>query len=100
MARKFFSLVIAILLLASCGNKSGKGVSEKLSGTDLAENITFASLIENPGNYIDKNIIVKGVACKSSSMETAAGCETEAALAKQSKLSELMMIYNKHELVK
>jgi hypothetical protein len=34
------------------------------------------------------------------SVKKAAMCKTEAALAKQSSLSDLMMIYNKHEVVK
>jgi hypothetical protein len=185
MIRKFLSLVIIVVLISSCGNKAGKGVAEK---------VEFASLVENPTNYIDKNIKVEGkvvmvcphtgkemfivgnnpdimlkvvsgenspkfpadlvgskisvegrlekansaekpseeakdttmmtasccgdsakigmkkAACcgdsammgmeKADTVKKAAMCETEAALAKQSSLSDLVMIYNKHEVVK
>jgi hypothetical protein len=40
-----------------------------------------------------------GMECADST-KTAAECETEAALAKQTALADLMMIYNKHEVVK
>lgn len=181
MTGRIFSLVIAVLLLSACGNKSGKEVSDKSAGTEQAVNVKFTALVENPGNYIDKNIAVegkvvhvcphtgkkmfivgenpdvmlyvsagentpkfpmellgsnisvegriervvtaekpsegkmmmgmeagagcdstgkKGVACADSLIKSAAECETEAALAKQTVLADLMMIYNKHTLVK
>jgi hypothetical protein len=177
MFKKTLSLAVAVLLIASCGNKSGK---ETMSSSK-AENVKFASLIENPGTYVDKNIIVEGKvvhvcphtgkkmfivgdnpdvmlyisagenapkfpvdllgstiaveghisrvvtaekpageminpaietaaccdssakageACADSSKTKTAECETESALAKQPVLSDLMMIYNKHTLVK
>lgn len=187
MIRKFISLAFAGLIIASCGNKSGKVTTSTLN----AENIQFASLVENPGNYIDKDIVVEGKvvhvcphtgkkmfivgenpdvmlyitagentpkfpmellgstisveghisravapempagemaggemaaaemmdpgmgtgACSDTcqkASETSAGlpqmaaaeCETEAALAKQPVLADLMMVYNKHTLVK
>jgi hypothetical protein len=177
MIKKILSLAVAVLLIASCGNKSGK----ETTSSSKAENVKFAALIENPGNYIDKDIIVEGKvvhvcphtgkkmfivgdnpdvmlyisagenapkfpmdllgntiaveghisrvvtaekpagemmkplmetaaccdssaksgeACVDSSKMTAAECETESALAKQTALADLMMIYNKHTLVK
>lgn len=172
MIRKILSLATVVLLVSSCGNKTGNVKPIK---------VEFAALIENPANYIDKNIKVEGkvvmvcphtgkemfivgkdqnimlkiasgenspkfpaeltgstisvegrlekakgevepaveatdttakkAACCASSEKMAmncadtvkksvAMCETEAALAKQSSLADLMMIYNKHELVK
>jgi hypothetical protein len=41
-----------------------------------------------------------GMACCDSTKMAAAECETEAALAKQVALADLMMIYNKHTIVK
>jgi hypothetical protein len=180
MTKKIFSFIIAALIVASCGNKSNKGVSENTPGNEPAVNVQFASLVGNPGNYIDKNIIVEGKvvhvcphtgkkmyivgenpdimlyvsagdnspkfpmellgsnitvegriakvitpekpaeeamnpgmemaaccdsaksgeACADSTKMAAAECETEAALAKQPALADLMMIYNKHTVVK
>ena len=171
MIKKILSLAITVLLVSSCGNKTG---------SDKTVKVEFASLIENPANYIDKNIKVEGkvvMVCphsgkemfivgkypaimlkiasgenspkfptelmgstisvegrleRANSAETpseevrditmekasccgdsakmgmenadtvkkAAMCKTEAALSKQSSLSDLMMIYNKHEVVK
>jgi hypothetical protein len=185
MIRKILTLAITVLIVSSCGSKTG---------SDKAVKVEFASLIENPSNYIDKNIKVEGkvvMICPHSGKEMfivgkdqaimlkiasgenspkfppelmgstisvegrlekangaekpseeasdttmkkasccgdsakmamektaccgdsakmamenadttkkAAVCETEAALAKQSSLSDLMMIYNKHEVVK
>ena len=171
MIRKILSLAITVLLVSSCGNKTG---------SDKPVKVEFAALVENPANYIDKNIKVEGkvvMVCphsgkemfivgkdpaimlkiasgenspkfptelmgstisiegrleRANSAETpseeatdttmkkasccgdsakmgmenadtvkkAAMCKTEAALAKQSSLSNLMMIYNKHEVVK
>jgi len=185
MIRKILSLAITVILVSSCGNKTGGDKSVK---------VEFASLIENPSNYIGKNIKVEGkvvevcphtgkemfivgnnpdimlkvasgenspkfpadlvgskisvegrlekansaekpseeakdttmakascsgdsakmgmkkASCcgdsakmameKADTVKEAAMCKTEAALAKQSSLSDLMMIYNKHEVVK
>jgi hypothetical protein len=168
------------LLVSSCGNKSGKEVSDKTSTDEKALNVQFASLVENPADYIDKNIVVRGnvvhvcrktgkkmyivgenpdirlyvsagentpkfpmellgseisvegrlervetadkpaeetmvasmdsaACCDSSkkvgmeccdSAKTAAEGETEVTLAKENSLGDLMMIYNKHTLVK
>ncbi len=179
MIRKIFPFVVAALLISSCGNRSGKGTGENVTGTGEAAMVQFASLVENPGNYIDKDIIVEGKVvhvcphtgkkmfivgenpdimlyvsadentpkfpmellgsrisvegrlaqaitadkpamepmnagmanaacsdtCSKSGMEdpammAGAGCETETALSKQVALADLIMIYNKHILVK
>jgi hypothetical protein len=180
MVNKIFSFVIAAMIVASCGNKSTKGVSENTPVNEPAVNVQFASLVENPGNYIDKNIIVEGKvvhvcphtgkkmfivgenpdimlyvsaeentpkfpvellgstiavegriaqaitaekpaeeamnpgtetatccdsaksgqACADSTKMAADECEEETALAKQPALADLMMIYNKHTVVK
>jgi hypothetical protein len=171
MIRKILTLAITVLVISSCGNKTG---------SDKAVKVEFAALIENPSDYIDKNIKVEGkvvhvcphtgkkmfivgenpdimlyvtagentpkfpmelmgstisvegrlqrvvtsekpaeeamnpamekaACCDSSSKKgmecadttkNAAECETETALAKQTTLGDLMMIYNKHEVVK
>jgi hypothetical protein len=181
MIRKILTLAITVILVSSCGN-------------DKPVKVEFASLIENPSNYIDKNIKVegkvvevcprtgkelfivgqdlaimlkiaagenspkfspdlvgsiisvegrlekansaekpsevakdstmtkasccadsakmgmkKGACCadsakmsmeKADTVKEAAMCKTEAALAKQSSLSDLIMIYSRHEVVK
>lgn len=177
MFKRILSLAIVALTISSCGNKTNKEVST----TDQVMDVQFASLVDNPGNYIDKNIKVEGkvvhvctesgkklfisgenpdimlyvaagennpkfpmellgtkvsvegrltrvvtaekpveepvkmamttpagcpfagkegAPCADSTAKTAAECETEAALAKQVVLADLMMIYNKHTLVK
>jgi len=51
MIRKILSLAIVVLLVSSCGNKTTSVKPIK---------VEFAALIENPVNYIDKNIKVEG----------------------------------------
>jgi hypothetical protein len=175
MIKRIIPIVIAALLVSSCGNKKGK----EISAGDKAVKVEFASLVSNPADYIDKNISVEGkvvhvcrvtgkklfivgenpdvrlfisagenmpkfpmellgstvsvegrlerivTANKPSeekmvaSLEVAASndttkkegtatadpaaaaeCETEVAVAQQSSLGDLMMVYNKHEVVK
>ena len=182
MLKRITTLAIVALLITSCGNKTGKGTSEKASVEGQAVKVEFASLIENPSDYIDKNIVVEGKvvhvcphtgkkmfivgenpdvmlqitagenspkfamdlqgsiiavegkialavtpdkpveevmnpdmktsaaccdsasksdeACKDTMKVAGAECETEVALAKQPALGNLIMIYNKHILVK
>jgi hypothetical protein len=180
MIKKISLFAIAALLLASCGNKSSSN-TENAKGSEKAVKVEFSSLAENPGSFINKNVMVEGkvvhvcsqtgkkmfivgdnpdimllitagenspkfpmelqgstiavegqiaqvitadkpvkeeikpamaetVACCDSASKTgeckdtmkvaAAECETEASLAKQPALKDLMMIYNKHTLVK
>lgn len=176
MIKRIFSIAIVALIISSCGNKTGRDISGNIQVMD----VQFASLVENPGNYIDKDIKVQGkvvhvcketgkklfitgenpdymlfisagentpkfpmellgttisvegrlakvvtpdrpveepvemtmeagvpcpavkagVACADSTMKMAAECETETALAKQPALADLMMIYNKHSVIK
>jgi hypothetical protein len=60
MIRRFFSLVIITALVSSCGNTGKKVVSSNSEGTGNAAKIEFASLVENPDNYVGKNVIVEG----------------------------------------
>lgn len=60
MIRNIISFVIFAALLSSCGNSAN---NEAASGAEVSDNsvkVEFASLIENPGNYMNKNIIVEG----------------------------------------
>jgi hypothetical protein len=161
MIRKFFTIIVATAILTSCGNTGKKEVSSKNTVTGDAAKVEFASLIENPDNFINKKISVEGKVvhvCMHSGkklfitgenpdirlyiqageempkfpmellgseiivegtltkiagvpegegMKMAEGvekqvssdtCETEKALASQPVLSDLMMIYNRHEI--
>jgi len=54
MIRRFFSFVVIAALLASCGNTGKKEVSEN------STKVEFSALVENPDNYVGKNIVVEG----------------------------------------
>jgi hypothetical protein len=60
MIRKILSFAVAVMVISSCGNKSNKEVTQKISGAGDTNSVLFASLVENPGNYIDKSITVEG----------------------------------------
>lgn len=60
MIRRIFSIVIVAAVLISCGNTSKKEVASNIDGSAEGVKVEFASLIENPDNYIGKNIIVEG----------------------------------------
>ena len=61
MIRKFFAIAFSAVILASCGNStSSEAGSTAKDGSDDAVKVEFASLIDNPGNYIDQNISVEG----------------------------------------
>ncbi|MCJ7449741.1 MAG: hypothetical protein MUO72_18860 [Bacteroidales bacterium] len=161
MIRKFFTIIAVTAILTSCGNAGKKEATSKNTIAGDAAKVEFASLIENPENFINKKISVEGKVvhvCMQSGkklfitgenpdirlyvqageempkfptellgseivvegtltkiagvpggegMDMAEGgkkqvssdtCETEAALAKQSTLADLMMIYNKHTI--
>ena len=171
MIRKLFSLLVLTAFIASCGNTGKKESASKTDEMSGANKVEFASLVENPGDFIGKTISVKGKVihvCTQSGkkifitgenpdislyvqagenmpkfpmellgseivvegtltqmtatpvvegegtksgdeMKAEAGmtkgigadtCETAKALASQPVLSDLMMIYNKHTLVK
>jgi len=165
MIKKTLSLLFAAALLASCGNTGNKEAASKADEQSGAVKVEFASLIENPENYIGKEISVEGkvvhvcmhsgkklfitgdnpdirlyvqageempkfpmellgseivvegtlTKAQAEGMGTGQGnhaegeehiaatdeeCETEQAVAAQPVLAELMMVYNKHTLVK
>ena len=60
MIKRIFSFVIIAAFISSCGNTGNKEVSSKSDGSTESMKVEFASLIENPDNYINKNIIVEG----------------------------------------
>ena len=60
MIRRILSLVIFAALVASCGNAGKKDVSSKAEGSEVATKVEFAALVENPDNFVGKNIIVEG----------------------------------------
>lgn len=54
MIKTIFSLLLIVALFSSCGNTGSKNTSSE------AVKVEFASLVENPDNYLNKNIIVEG----------------------------------------
>jgi hypothetical protein len=60
MIRRFFSLFILTFFIYSCGNTGKKEVTSKAEGSSETSKVEFASLIENPENYIGKTISVEG----------------------------------------
>jgi ribosomal protein S8E len=60
MIRRIFSIVIFAAVLSSCGNSGKKDVASKEEGSGNAAKIEFAALVENPDNYVGKNVIVEG----------------------------------------
>ena len=60
MIRKILSFAIFTAILTSCGNTSSKEAGSKQEGTANSEKIEFTSLIENPDNYLNKNVTVEG----------------------------------------
>jgi hypothetical protein len=60
MIRRIFSFVIIAAVFSSCGNTGNKEISSGSEGQEDAVKVEFASLVENPDNYMNKNIIVEG----------------------------------------
>jgi hypothetical protein len=60
MIRRIFSLMIIAAIVSSCGNTGKKDVSSNSESSGNAAKIEFASLVENPDNYVGKNIVVEG----------------------------------------
>lgn len=58
MIRRIFSFVIIAAIISSCGNTGKKEVATT-EGTDAVK-VEFASLVENPDNFVGKNIVVQG----------------------------------------
>ncbi len=60
MIRGIFSFLIIAAIFSSCSNSGNKESVLKAEGSDEAVKVEFASLVANPDNYLDKNIIVEG----------------------------------------
>jgi hypothetical protein len=60
MIRKFFTIIAVTAMLSSCGNTGKKEAASKNTVSGDAAKVEFASLIENPENYINKKISVEG----------------------------------------
>ena len=60
MIKRIFSFVVIAAIISSCGNTGKKDVSSATDGSENAIKVEFAALVNNPGNYAGKNIIVEG----------------------------------------
>ena len=60
MIKKTRTLLFAAALLASCGSTDKKETASKTDEQSGAVKVEFASLVENPENYIGKEISVEG----------------------------------------
>lgn len=60
MIRKFFTIIAVTAILSSCGNTGKKEAASKNTLPGDAAKVEFASLIENPENFINKKISVEG----------------------------------------
>lgn len=60
MIRHFLSIALTVILLSSCGSTCNKEASSKAGLTNEGTKVEFSSLIENPDQYIGKDIIVEG----------------------------------------
>ena len=60
MIRRIFSFIIIAAVTLSCSNTGKKPVSSDTEGSENSTKVEFASLVENPDNYMNKNIIVEG----------------------------------------
>jgi len=60
MIRRLLSFVIIPAIFISCGNMGKKEASVKTGEVKTGVKVEFASLIENPDNYVGKNILVEG----------------------------------------
>lgn len=58
MIRKIFSLLLTTVLISSCGNKGNKETSSTTQEPGVK--VEFAALIENPDNYVDKDMVIEG----------------------------------------
>ncbi len=60
MFRKVFSLLVLAIFISSCGNSGKKDAKSNTEENTGISKVEFASLIENPGNFIGKTISVEG----------------------------------------
>lgn len=60
MIKKLFSLAIIVVMFAACGNVDKENNDKQADAKMEVVSATFASLIENPTEYLDKNISLDG----------------------------------------
>jgi RecJ-like exonuclease len=60
MIKRIIPFVFIAAVLSSCGNSGSKEADLGTYSSGNSLKVEFASLIENPDNYMDKNIIVEG----------------------------------------
>jgi len=60
MIKRIIPFVFIAAVLFSCGNSGSKESVSNAEGSDNSAKVQFASLAENPDNYMNKNIIVEG----------------------------------------
>lgn len=58
MIKRIFSIVVIAAVISSCGNTGKKVATSETEGN--AVKVEFASLVENPDNFVGKNIVVEG----------------------------------------
>lgn len=60
MIKKLFGLILLTALVASCGNSGTKGNADAKVADNEITAVEFASLIENPAQFENKNITISG----------------------------------------
>lgn len=60
MIRPIISFVFIAAVMISCGDSGKKVITSKPDQPGEAVKVEFASLVENPDNYVGKNIITEG----------------------------------------
>ena len=60
MIKRIFSFVVIAAVISSCGNTGKKDGTSKVEGSESAVKVEFTALVENPDNFVGKNIIVEG----------------------------------------
>ena len=61
MIKRFLSIVVVATILTSCGNSGSKQEKSKdPAGTDTTATVEFASLIETPDDFLNKEISIDG----------------------------------------
>ena len=58
--KKLFFISFVVLIISSCGNRGKSEADENAKDNGEVNRVEFASLTENPGNYIGKAISVEG----------------------------------------
>jgi hypothetical protein len=60
MAKRIFLFIVIAAIISSCGNTCNKEDLSKADGQEKAAKIEFTSLVDNPDDYIGKNISIEG----------------------------------------